>query len=156
MEALHELIQVRDTLDEIFKEVYEKLDQVVSAVWYTTRNGEVITSWKGLQDEATKNEIAIKDLIKSSDNPQMVETKYFYAKPVISKEYDVEKLRDILGSQAEIYIKTKEVVDKTSLDKAVKKDEAPKDAVKALVVKDVRVSFIDKSKVKPTDFTVDL
>jgi len=142
------LLETRDELDTIIREICKKLEKVVTKVWFKTEDGTIITSWEWLLDEHTKNEKALKDFIKESGTKEIKETKYYVIKNKISQEYDPDKLRLIIPWDAEKYITTKEVVDKSVLDKAINKKIVSDNALKALVTKSISVSFVDKRKIK--------
>jgi len=141
------LIKVRNELDKVKKEIFKKLESIITEVWYETESWEVITSWFALEDEYTKNEMAIKEYVKANPELDPPEIKYYVIKRKISQEYDVDKLRMAIPWTAENYISVKEVVDKASLDKAIKKEEVSIEAKTALVTKSTSVSFVDKEKI---------
>lgn len=144
------LVQSKDELDEVIEAINEKLDAIVQASGITLSNGEVIASWKGLLAERDKQEIAIKEAIKSGT--PISETKFFIVNVKKSQEYNPAALREIIGDAAELFIENKESVKKADLDKAIKNEAVDSKALEALVVKSVSVSF--KRKDEMSDLSV--
>lgn len=147
MTEIETLINAKNDSDEIIRSIYKQLDEITATLWIEIKEGknagELITSWTWLLHEFELNEIRLKNWLKENES-DIEETKYYYIKKTISQEYDPTVLRLEIPWLAENYIVTKDVVQKADLDKAIKKWEIGKEALKALVTKSVSISFKDK------------
>jgi len=145
------LINQKDELDTIFKEVYKKLDKVIEATWFTSQNGQLITSWSALQKEYAQNIELIKKAINEGN--VIEETKYFKINVSSSYKVDVEKFKKLAWEEAKNYIVLKETVWKANVDKAIKSWALPKEVAESYRVKSSKISFKDKESIL-TEVTV--
>jgi len=145
------LINQKDELDTIFKEVYKKLDKVIQAYWFASKNWELITSWESLQKEYWQNIELIKQAIKQGN--LIEETKYFKIKVSSSHKIDIEEFKKLAWEEAKNYIVLEEKIPKKAVDKAIKAWDLPEKVKQSYKLSDCKIYFNDKEKIL-TEITV--
>lgn len=133
--SVEELLKVQNNLETIEEEMFIYLTEPLKLKGFE--------NWKEFQKAKTTSETNIKEAIKAG--VKIEETDRNIIKKTLSYAYDVEKFKELTWEKWIDYIKVEEKVNKTEVDKAIKKGLLEDNLEDALVLNSIKVEFKNKA-----------